>query len=85
MESLSNDTLIPIIREKELDVKSFMMGFHEYRTIWTPHENEVLHACVELTNKKDKFAVVVSGHKNSVVRHLMKGKSGRFAKTIFYL
>ena len=73
MESLSNDTLIPIIREKELDVKSFMMGFHEYRTIWTPQENEVLHARVEPT------------HKNSVVRHLMKGKSGRFAKTIFYL
>ena len=85
MESLSNDTLIPIIREKELDVKSFMMGFHEYRTIWTPQENEVLHARVEPTNKKDKFAVIVSGHKNSVVRRLMKGKSGRFAKTIFYL
>ena len=24
------------------------------------------------------------GHKNSVVGHFMKGKSGRFAKTIFY-
>ena len=24
------------------------------------------------------------GHKNSVVGHLMKGKSERFAKTIFY-
>ena len=85
MERLPNDTLIPIIREKELDVKSFIMDFHEYRTIWTPHENEVLNARVEPTNKKDKFTVVVSGHKNSVVRHLMNGKSGRFAKTIFYL
>ena len=24
------------------------------------------------------------GHKSSVVGHFMKGKSGRFAKTIFY-
>ena len=60
------------------------MGFHEYRTIWTPHKNEVLHARMEPTNKKDKFAVTVIRHKNSVVGHLMKGKSGQFAKTIFY-
>ena len=41
------------------------MGFHEYRAIWTPHENKVLHACMEPTNKKDKFAVAVISHKNS--------------------
>ena len=84
MESISNDTLIPIIREKELDIKSFIMDFHGYMTVWTPHENEVLHDDMEPTNKKDKFVVAVIGHKNSVVCHLMKGKSGRFAKTIFY-
>ena len=42
---------------------------------------------MEPTNKKDKFAVAVIGHKNSVVVVvvvLVKGKSGRFAKTIFY-
>ena len=61
------------------------MGFHEYRTISTPHENEVLHARMEPTNKKDEFAVAVIGHRNSVISHLMKGKSGRSAKTIFYL
>ena len=76
MESLANDKLIPI------GIKSFIMGFDQYRTIWTPHENKVVHACMEPTNKKDKFAVAVIGHKNSVVGHLIKRKSGQFAKTI---
>ena len=39
---------------------------------------------MEPTNKKDKFAVGVIGDKDSVVGHLMKGKVGQFAKTIFY-
>ena len=60
------------------------MGFHEYRTIWTPHENEVLLTRMEPTNKKDKFDVAVIGDKDSVFGHLMKGKGGRFAKKIFY-
>ena len=60
------------------------MGFHEYSTIWIPQENEVLHARKEPTNKKDKFAVAVIVHKNSVASYLMKGKSGRFSKTISY-
>ena len=49
------------------------MGFHEY-----------LHVRTEPTNKKSRFAVAVISHENSVVGHLMKEKSGRFAKTIFY-
>ena len=60
------------------------MGFHEYRIIWTPHENEVLHTRMEPTNKKHKFTVAVIGVKDSVVGNLIKGKGGRFAKTIFY-
>ena len=84
MESLSNDALIPIIQEKELTIKSFVMGFHEYKTIWTPHENKVLLTRMEPTNKKDKFAVAVIGDKDSIVGRLMKGKGRRFVKTIFY-
>ena len=60
------------------------MSFHEWRTIWTPRENQVLHVRMESTNKKDKFAVAVFGHKNSVVGHLMNRKSGRFVKAVFY-
>ena len=58
MENLSNDTLIPIIHGKELDIKSFIMGFHEYSTIWMLHKNEVLHARMELTNKKEKLLLL---------------------------
>ena len=76
MESLSNDALIPIVREKGLKIKLFVMGFHEYRTIWTSHENKVLLTRMEPTNKKDKFAVAVIGDKDSFVDHLMKGKGG---------
>ena len=39
---------------------------------------------MEPGNKKDKFAVAVIGGSEAVVGHLMKGKTGRFAKRIFY-
>lgn len=42
MESLLDDTLIPIICEKVFDIKAFVIGFDEYRTIGTPLKNEVL-------------------------------------------
>ena len=84
MESFSNDALIPIVREKVLKIKPFVMGFHQYRIIWTPHENEVLLTRMEPTNKTDEFSVAVIGDKDSVVGHLMKDKGGRFPKTIFY-
>ena len=35
-------------------------------------------------NKEDKFAVAVIGRNHSIVGHLMEGKNGKFAKTIFY-
>ena len=35
-------------------------------------------------NKEDKFAVTVIGGNHSIVGDLMEGKTGRFAKTIFY-
>jgi len=85
MEILSNkDALIPIFREKELEIKSFVMGFHVYRSIWKPFENEVLLTQMEPTYTEDKFTVAVIDVNDSVIGHLMKGKSGRFAKTIYY-
>ena len=62
-----------------MDIKSFIRGFHEYKTIWMPHKNEVLKR-----KKKNKFAVAVTGHKYSDIGHLMKQKCERFVKTIFY-
>ena len=84
MESFSDDTAIPNIRENEVELISFVMGFHEYKNIWTPAENETLNTCMEPENKIDKFAVAVVGGRGEVVGHLMKGKTGRFAKTVFY-
>ena len=62
-----------------MDIKSFIRGFHEYKTIWMPHKNEVLKR-----KKENKFAVAVTGHKYSDIGHLMKQKCERFVKTIFY-
>ena len=44
IENLSKqiDVLIPIIKGRELNFKSFVMGFHEYRKIWKPKSNEIL-------------------------------------------
>ena len=60
------------------------MDIHEYKNIWTPAENETLNTRMEPENKIDKFAVAVVGGRGEVVGHLMKGKTGRFAKTVFY-
>ena len=85
MENLSKqtDVLIPITKERELNFKSFVMGFHEYRKIWEPKSNEILEVKMEPTNKMDKFAVAVIKNKK-IIGHLPLGKTGRFSKTIFY-
>ena len=36
------------------------------------------------TNKLDKYAVAVIGRDGDVINHLPLGKSGKFAKTVFY-
>ena len=76
------DALIPIIKKRELNFKSFVMGFHENRKIWEPNYNEISEVKLESTNKMDKFTVAVIKNKN--IGHLPLGKTGRFSKTIFY-
>ena len=51
--------------------------------LWKPILGEVLHCRTEPENPVDKYAVAVLKNKN-IVGHLPIGKSGRFAKTIFY-
>ena len=84
MKNLSKqiDVLILIIRERELNFKSFVMGFHVYRKIWEPKSNEILDVKMP-TNKMDKFAVAVIKNKN-IIGHLPLGKTERFSKTVFY-
>ena len=85
MENLAEqiDVLIPIVREKGYKFQSFVMGYHEYRKIWTPKNNEILKVEMEPTNKMDKFAAAVIKDKKTI-GHLPKGKTGRLSKTIYY-
>ena len=54
-----------------------------YKDVWTPTIGEKLLCKMESDNIKDKYAVCVQ--KDGVtVGHLMLGKTGRFAKIIFY-
>ena len=39
---------------------------------------------MEPQNEVNKDAVVVVDNENNVISHLPKGKSGKYAKTIFY-
>ena len=62
---------------------SFIKGYHVYHDIWSPELFEELTAVREPQNIVDKYAVSVT-KAGKVVGHLMKGKTGRFAKIIFY-
>ena len=39
---------------------------------------------MEPQNKVDKYAVAVADNENNLIGHLPKGKSGKYAKTMFY-
>ncbi len=64
------------------EVKSFVKGYHAYQYDWSTKVDEVLKAKIEPTNIVDKYALCVLHDR--VVGHLKLGKSGRFAKTVFY-
>ena len=59
------------------------MVYHEYRKTWAPFLGEVLQCRMEPDNTVGKYAVAVM-NKDRVVGHLMKEKSGKFAKTVFF-
>ena len=65
------------------EIESFVKGYHAYQYKWTPKVGDVLETKMEPTNIVDKYAVCVL-YRNRVVGHLKRGKTGRFAKTIFY-
>ena len=45
---------------------SFVMGYYEYRNIWTPKEKEILQAEMEPKHKMVKFAVSVVKDKKTI-------------------
>ena len=73
-----------IVLIRSYDIDSFIMGYHVYKADWTPFVGEKVTGVMESTNLMDKFAVAVKRSDESIVGHLPLGKSGKFAKIIFY-
>ena len=74
---------IPLLVTKNFETMSHVKGYHVYKTLWIPVIGECLLSEREPDNPKDKYAVCVK-KENRIVGHLPLGKSGKFAKTIFY-
>ena len=74
--------LIALIRSYKIDW--FIMRYHVQKTNWTPVVGEKLTGVMESNNLTGKYAVAVKRSYESIVGHLPLGKSGKFAKTIFY-
>ena len=74
---------LPIVLITTLDLKTFIKGHHVYKDIWTPKQGEQLDVVMVPDNRMDKFAVCVKINEK-IAGHLMKGTSGRFAKTVSY-
>ena len=67
----------------EMCIRDSVKGFHVYKALWTPEVGETLRSEGEPDNPIDKYAVCIK-KENKIVGHLPLGKSGKFAKTIFY-
>ena len=80
----NNKVPIEIILLTYFEIESTVMGFHVYQNNWKPVNGEVLETCMEPQNKVDKYAVAVVDNESNVIGHLPKGKSGKYAKTVFY-
>ena len=82
LTKLTQKEEIPIVVTTNFDVDSFVKGYHEYKSIWTPKIAEILSTERVPGNLGDKYAVCVK--KNEIVVHLPLGKGDKFAKTVFY-
>ena len=60
------------------------MGYHVYKKNWTSSIGDELQGFMKPTNKLDKYALAVKGKDGDVIGHLPLGKSGKFAKRVFY-
>ena len=74
---------LPIVTINSFETTSNVKGCHVYQGIWVPKIGETLSTEREPGNPKDKYAVCVK-KLVCIVGHLSLGKTGNFAKTIFY-
>ena len=84
LEDILSCEEIQIIRLKSYAINAFVMGYHVYKKNWTPSIGDELQGFMEPKNKLDKYAVAIKGKDGDVFGHLPLGKSGKFAKTVFY-
>ena len=82
-DTLSCDE-IPIVRLKSYAINGFVMGCHVYKKNRTPSIGDEIQGFMKPANKLDKYAVAVKGKDGAVIGDLPLGKSGKFAKTVFY-
>ena len=80
LTKLTQNEEIPIVVTTNFDADSFVKGYHEYKSIWSPN---IVSTVREPGNLLDKYAVCVK-KENEVVGYLPFGKDGKFAKTVFY-
>ena len=73
-----------IVTINNFETVSNVKRYHVYQYIQVPKIGETLSTGTESGNAKDKYAVCVKKNE-CIVGHLPLGKTGNFAKTIFYL
>ena len=73
---------IKVIVTRNFEMVSYVKGYHVYKTLWNPLIGKFLSCEREPDNPMDKCIFVKK--ENKIVRLLPLGKSGKFAKTIFY-
>ena len=74
---------MPLVVLSSTDITSYIKGYHVYKSLWTPVQQEKLQGEMEPHNPVDKYAVAVKKD-GKLVGHLPLGENGKFAKTIFY-
>ena len=80
LTKLTQNEEIPIVVTTNFDADSFVKGYHEYKSIWSPN---IVSTVREPGNLLNKYAVCVK-KENEVLGYLPFGKDGKFAKTVFY-
>ena len=80
---LSSSYEMPLVIIKEFETESVIKGYHACMNDWTPIIVENLSTRSEPENEIDRYAAAVTKEPR-VIGHLKKGKTGRYAKTVFY-
>ena len=80
---LSSSYEMTLVIIKEFETESVIKGYHPCMNDWTPIIVENLSTRSEPENEIDRYAVAVTKEPR-VIGHLKKGKTGRYAKTVFY-